>query len=316
MAESSVRLKNMNKLKYKFFAQFLMIFFASSLHFSSYAQAAKSATDVESKGFQEFKLDSKLMKRAMPYRVILPLNYEANKNEKFPVIYLLHGLTGHYNNWTDNKKIVEYAKNYNYIIVTPEGDNGWYSDSATAPNDRYESYIIQELIPEIESKFRASTNRESRAIAGLSMGGYGSLKFGLKYPDKFVLVGSFSGALRAAEWTGKELGGGWKALTDSIVGTYGEADSETRKQNDIFKILNAKTADEAKNLPFFYLDCGTEDILVLQARDFNLKLAEKKIPHEYRELPGIHDWKFWNAEVLEFLQVSERFVTSAKAKGN
>ena len=163
-----------------------MLIFASSLHFSIYAQTtSESAVVGKSKGFQELKLDSKLMKREMPYRVILPVGYEVNTSEKFPVIYLLHGLTGHFNNWTDKSKIVEYAKNYNYIIVTPEGDNGWYSDSATVENDKYESYIIQELIPEIEKKFRAQTNRESRAIAGLSMGGYGAMKFGLKYPEKF-----------------------------------------------------------------------------------------------------------------------------------
>ncbi len=294
------------------------LFIALFLQFAVHAQTdSETAVVGKSKGFQELKLDSKLMKREMPYRVILPVNYETNKSEKFSVVYLLHGLTGHFDNWTDKAKLVEYAKNYNYIIVTPEGGNGWYSDSAMIENDKYESYIVQELIPEIEKKFRANTNRESRAIAGLSMGGYGSLKFGLKYPDKFVLVGSFSGALRAAEWTEKEIGGsGWKPLIDSIKNVYGAADSETRKQNDIFKILKAKTVDEAKNLPFFYLDCGTEDMLVLQARDFNIMLGEKKIPHEYRELPGIHDWNFWDMQIQEFLKVSKKFIGAAKAKGN
>ena len=104
-------------------------------------------------------------------------------------------MTGHFNNWTDSTKIVEYAKKYNFIIVTPEGNNGWYSDSVSVPNDKYESYIIQELIPEIDKKFRTKADREHRAIAGLSMGGFGAMKFGLKYPEKFALIGSFSGAL-------------------------------------------------------------------------------------------------------------------------
>lgn len=309
----------MNNLKNKIFLQILLLTLAAaSLQFSVYAQTDSATVAVsKSKGFQELKLDSKLMKREMPYRVILPAGYEVNKSEKFPVVYLLHGLTGHYNDWTDRTKLVDYAKNYNYIIVMPEGNDGWYSDSANIPDDKYESYIMQELVPGIEKNFRALTGRENRAIAGLSMGGYGSLKFGLKYPDKFVLAGSFSGALRAAEWTEKEIGGsGWKPLIDSIKNVYGAADSETRRQNDIFKILNAKSADQIKSLPFFYLDCGTEDMLVLQARDFNLLLAEKKIPHEYRELPGVHNWVYWNSQVLEFLRVSERFIVSAKAKSN
>src|SRR5690606_11317066 len=154
------------------------------------------------------------------------------------------------------------------IIVMPEGGNGWYSDSATVESDKYESYIVLELIPEIEKKFRALSNRENRAVAGLSMGGYGALKFGLKHPDKFVLAGSFSGALRAAEWTETEVAVlGIKPLTDSIRDVFAAAGSETRRQNDLFGLLQATSADGVKNFPFFYLDCGTEDFLIRQSRD-------------------------------------------------
>ena len=257
---------------------------------------------------QELKLSSKLMAREMPYRVLLPKNYEAEKAKKFPVLFLLHGLTGHFDNWSDKAKLREYAANYNYIIVTPEGNDGWYTDSATVPNDKYESYIVQELIPEIDGKFRTLPDREHRMIAGLSMGGYGSLKFGLKYPEKFVLVGSFSGALGAASWSVKTLGNNWKALTDSIAGVYGEDDSQTRKDNDIYRIVREISPERIKVLPFIYIDCGTEDFLIQQNRDFNALLAEKKIPHEFRELPGKHDWAFWDAQVQEFLRVSQKFV--------
>lgn len=292
-----------------FLAPIWFLILALGCAVSTYSQTAVS------KGFQELKLQSKLMKREMPFRVVLPADYEANKTEKFPVVYLLHGLTGHFDNWTDKTKLVEYAKNYRYIIVTPEGNNGWYSDSANVPDDKYESYIIQELIPEIEKKFRAETTRETRAIAGLSMGGYGSLKFGAKYPQMFALVGSFSGALRAAEWTEKEIGSsGWKVLVDSIKSVYGADASETRKRNDLFKLIAAKSETDAKNLPFFYIDCGTEDFLIQSNRDFTRLLADKKIPHEFRELPGAHNWAFWDAQIQEFLKVSEKFIKSAKAK--
>ena len=286
-----------------------ILFFIFALSFSAYAQT------VVSKGFQELKLQSKLMKREMPYRVILPANYETNKTEKFPVVYLLHGLTGHFDNWTEKTGLVEYAKNYRYIIVTPEGNDGWYSDSQNIPDDKYESYIVRELIPEIEKKFRAETTRDSRAIAGLSMGGYGSLKFGVKYPDKFVLAGSFSGAVRAAEMTEEQAAmSKWQALIDSIKNVYGANGSDARKQNDLFKLVMAKTRSEVANLPFFYIDCGTEDYLVQSNREFAQLLTYNKVAHEYRELPGGHDWKFWDAQVQEFLRVSEKFVKSAKAK--
>ena len=253
---------------------------------------------------RDFKLASKLMNREMPYRVILPKSYEQAKDRRFPVIYLLHGLTGHFDNWTDKSALKTHAAAYDFIIVTPEGDNGWYTDSASVPNDKYESYIVQELIPEIDKNFRTQADRAQRTIAGLSMGGYGSLKFGLKYPDRFALVGSFSGALGAASWTDKILGGSWKALTDSIMSVYGAEGSPTRKENDIYQLVRDLTPEKAKALPYVYVDCGTEDFLIGQNRDFASLLLEKKIPHEFRQLPGKHDWPYWDAQVREFLDLA------------
>ena len=132
--------------------------------------------------FEDFKLESKLMMRQMPYRVILPKGYDPQKTTKYPVIYLLHGLTGHYNNWTENTKIMEYLKPYKFIVVNVEGNNGWYTNSGSVLNDKYENYIVEELIPEIDKSF-TKASRDYRIIAGLSMGGYGSLKFGIKYPE-------------------------------------------------------------------------------------------------------------------------------------
>ena len=295
---------------------FLIAFF--SLSFSAYAQTAQPKTALPA-NVENYKLKSKLMAREMPYRVVLPVDYKSQTSRKrYPVVYLLHGLTGHFDNWTNQSKLADYAANYGYIFVTPEGDNGWYSDSGSVPNDKYESYIVQELIPEIENNFRTIPDKNHRAIAGLSMGGYGSIKFGLKYPDKFVLVGSFSGALQAASLTEKMVATtGWKALIDSITSVYGADDSPTRKANDVFKIVREMPADNLKTLPFFYnlktlpffyISCGTEDGLIGTNREFTALISEKKIPHEFRELPGIHDWKFWDAQVSEFLRTSEKFI--------
>lgn len=292
---------------------FAILFFALSVTAFAQAPATKA---VENKtaiqtalAAQDFKLSSKLMAREMPYRVILPKNYEARKNERFPVLYLLHGLTGHFDNWADRTKLKEYAANYDYIIVTPEGDNGWYSDSASTANDKYESYIVQELIPEIDGKFRTLAMREHRAIAGLSMGGYGSLKFGLKYPEKFFVAGSFSGALGAASFTEKTAG----AIGKSIDAIFGGVDSETRNSNDIFKLVREISPEKIKALPFIYLDCGTEDFLFQNNREFVALLVEKKVPHEFRQLPGKHDWVYWDSQVQEFLRLSGKLLKNRTA---
>ena len=307
----------MNTNKFKFSSRFFWLILLLVLPFSVLAQnlppkPSKPPTPVGTQivvfKSEDFKLDSKLMAREMPYRVILPVNYKTS-NEKifYPVLYLLHGLTGHFDNWANKTKLTDYAEKYNYIIVMPEGDNGWYSDSASVPNDRYESYIIKELIPEIDKKFRTIADKKHRAIAGLSMGGYGSIKFGLKYAEMFSLVGSFSGALGAASLTEKEVGTKG-AVAESILGVFGKAMSETRQANDIFQMVKEISPDKIKSLPFIYLDCGTEDFLLNNNRDFANLLQEKKIPHEFRQLPGAHDWKFWDSQVQEFLELSEKFI--------
>ena len=251
----------------------------------------------------DFRLTSKLMGREMPYKLILPEDYSRENGAKFPVVFLLHGLTGRYNNWIEKTKLKQYSDLHNFIIVTPEGDNGWYTDSFSTPNDKYESYIVKELIPEIDKKFRTVANRENRFIAGLSMGGYGSLKFGLKYPDMFSLVGSFSGALGAASLSATNAGAFIGGGIDKI---YGPPDSETRKANDIFTLIREVTPEKLKAMPFIYQSCGTEDFLIQNNRDFLALMNEKKVPHEYREFPGGHDWKFWDDQVREFLDVAAR----------
>ncbi len=294
----------MKTIKVEFFAQILLLFFAMSLAFSVQAQKAEIENAVKVNGFQNHKLNSKLTNREMPYRVILPMSYN-NSNEKtfYPVIYLLHGLTGHFNNWTDKTKLAEYVAKYNYIIVTPEGGDGWYTDSTTVPADKYESYIIQELIPEIDKKFRTIADREHRFIAGLSMGGYGAVKFGLKYPEKFALVGSFSGALGIVALSSKST-----TTFPSIKNVFGEDENPTRKNNDIFRFVRESNSEQIKALPFIYIDCGTEDFLFHSNRDFADLLIEKKINHEFRQLPGGHTWTYWNAQVQEFLELSEKFI--------
>jgi len=245
---------------------------------------------------------SKLMGRTLPYRVILPTSYsdKSESGRRYPVIYLLHGLFGHFDNWSTKTKLSDYAGQYDFIIVTPEGGDGWYTDSSTVSGDRYESYIIQELIPEIDKNFRTLTDRNDRFIAGLSMGGDGAIKFGLKYPEKFSLVGSFSGALDAP-FRGQE----YKNLRPSVMSVFGPESSKTRTDNDIYRMVREASADAIKGLPYIYFACGTEDFLFQPNRDFDALLLEKKVPHEYRELPGTHAWDFWDAQVREFLKVAE-----------
>ncbi len=265
--------------------------------------SAQTAPAVRSNRVEERQLKSQLMAREMPYRVILPAKYSSKKFQRFPVIYLLHGLTGNYKNWVDKTDVEQFAADYDFVIVTADGNNGWYTDSFTAPNDKFESYIVKELIPEIEKEFPVLADRDHRIVAGLSMGGYGSIKFGLKYPEMFSLVGSFSGALGAASFTEKNAGPNIGKGIDMI---YGPEGSEARAANDIFKLIREASPEKVKAMPFIYQSCGTEDFLIGSNREFLALMNEKKAAHEYREHPGVHDWIFWNDQVREFLAVAAR----------
>lgn len=256
---------------------------------------------------QTISFKSNLIGTILPYIVVLPPGYEERRSgtpASYPVLYLLHGLGGGYDNWTSKTRLKEYAAQYQMIIVTPEGHDGWYTDSATVSNDKYETYVLEELIPDVEGRFRAIKQRQARAIAGLSMGGYGALKFGAKYPDKFVFAASMSGALDPAVRTETNPGFLWDFMRPSILKVFGPDDSRVRASNDLHKLFRDLPSDRISSLPYLYLDCGTEDGFLSTNRDLAAILLERKIPHEYRQLPGQHGWVYWDQQVREVLRIA------------
>ncbi len=218
---------------------------------------------------QTVQFQSQLVGKSLPYNVVLPVGYDqpAAREKRYPVVYLLHGLFGHYDNWTSKTRLADYTTAHEVIVVTPEGNNGWYTDSQLAPKEQYESYIIKELVPDVDRRFRTIANRPGRAIAGLSMGGYGAIKFGVKYPSMFAFAGSMSGAMNAASWTREEVGG-LETIWRSLQQVFGDDASQTRLSNDLPKRIRDLSNQEIAALPFIYLDCGTEDPLFPGNRSF------------------------------------------------
>ncbi|MFN2512568.1 MAG: alpha/beta hydrolase [Pyrinomonadaceae bacterium] len=153
--------------------------------------------------FEVVQLKSNLVGKVLPYGVVLPPRYGfiPSRGIRYPVLYLLHGWSGDYNSWTRQTALLQHAAEYQMIIVTPEGGNGWYTDSARVSSDQYETYVVRELIADVDSRFRTIADRRGRSIAGASMGGYGALKFGFKHPEKFSFAASMSGALDATART-------------------------------------------------------------------------------------------------------------------
>ncbi|MDQ3746984.1 MAG: esterase family protein [Acidobacteriota bacterium] len=243
---------------------------------------------------------SALAGRALPYKVVLPPGYGlfTSRATRYPVLYLLHGWSGHYDSWLANTSLARYAAEHRLIVVTPEGDNGWYTDSAVAPADKFESYFIEELIPDVDRRFRTIAARRGRGVAGCSMGGYGALKFGLKHPDRFAFAASTSGALDAASRTDEA----------SIMQTFGEAESTTRAENDLPRLAREFPAERRGLLPFIYLDCGDKDPWFAVNRDFADLLNARGMAHEYRQLPGEHVWPYWDRQLREILREAEEML--------
>ncbi|MBA2524674.1 MAG: hypothetical protein H0V18_02665 [Pyrinomonadaceae bacterium] len=106
--------------------------------------------------FEVVQFKSNLVGKVLPYGVVLPPGYFliTSRRIHYPVLYLLHGWRGDYSSWTKQTALIQYAAEYQMIVITPEGGNGWYTDSATVPSDQYEAYVVRELITDVDSRFR------------------------------------------------------------------------------------------------------------------------------------------------------------------
>ncbi|HEX7287034.1 MAG TPA: alpha/beta hydrolase-fold protein [Candidatus Angelobacter sp.] len=230
--------------------------------------------------------------RDMQYRVLLPAGYERNAL-RYPVLYLLHGAWGGFTDWTRLTHIADGTDSLPLIVVMPDAENSWYINSGVKPQDRYEDYVANDLIAEIDSKYRTVSARRARAIAGISMGGYGAVLLGLKYPGRFSFVGSFGGALAATQRDDEEM----------ISPAFGPPGSSTRAANDVLTLAQKKPARE---LPYFWLQCGTGDDNTTENRPFVAILEQRKIAHNYMESPGGHKWPVWDAQLPAMLSELSR----------
>lgn len=222
------------------------------------------------------KFTSAALGMEISYSVYLPPSY--NSGGDFPVLYLLHGFGGNYMDWPSNgmratmDQEIENGNSEEMIVIMPDGMDAFYINGYDQRNLAYEDFFINELIPEVESKYSISDVREHRGIAGLSMGGYGATYHGFKYQDMFSFTFSMSGAV--------EIGGGTASIRD---------------------IMNSKTTAQLADLPEYHMDCGQQDFLYQNNVSFSQFLTSKGVGHEFIVRPGAHDWNFWNASLFTVL---------------
>ena len=236
--------------------------------------------------------------REMSCRIYLPHDYPAT-TARYPVLYLLHGIYGTFENWDQLTRLSVYAAGMNWIIVMPDAGNSWYANSVTVPEDRFEDYIAHDLIAQIDTRYRAITERHGRAIAGLSMGGYAAMKLALRNPSRFAFAGSLSGAFDAARNLDVQVA----EFAPKLLEVFGEAGSPARSHNDLFLLLAQAPASD---LPYLYLACGEDDGFVSVNREFVADLSARHVLCEYHETPGGHDWVYWDREIKPLLDALQK----------
>ncbi|MFC2156503.1 alpha/beta hydrolase [Acidobacteriota bacterium] len=256
-------------------------------------------------------MKSDILSYSVDYCVYLPPGYESS-TRRYPVVYLLHGYSDQEWGWVQFGEIqeavdraIEKREIPPMIIVMPDGRVTWYVNDY-AGKDRYEDMFVQELIPHIDRTFLTRSEREFRAISGLSMGGYGSLTLSMRYPDLFSSCAAFS----AAVW---EFG----TLVDSksydrmLKPIFGPIVDDKIPDHFIIKDpLNIAQTTDVKSLKRvrYYIDCGDDDFLIAGNCALHLALMKREVPHEFRVRDGGHSWIYWRTGIIDGLRfISERF---------
>jgi S-formylglutathione hydrolase FrmB len=173
----------------------------------------------------------------------------------------------------------------------PEGNDSYYTNAADRSQDRYEDYIVNDLIAHVEQQLPAAAGRANRAIVGVSMGGFGAVKLALKRPDLFAFVGGISPAVdvpsrpfsikRPLQWR----------YHRSIFGPWG---GRVQQENDPFVL--ARSADPGK-IPYIFLTCSDQEGLLPANRKLAAILTELHVQHEFHVVRGGHDWTQWDKQL-------------------
>jgi S-formylglutathione hydrolase FrmB len=226
--------------------------------------------------------------RDMTYRVYRPADVPAGR--KLPVVYLLHGGGGGYKDWSNYSDVGAYAAR-GYVLVMPEGESSYWVNAAGAPKDRFGDYFTSDVIHDVEQRFAARPDRSGRAVVGISMGGYASVRFALTQPGLFAFAGAISPAVHIPS-----LPFSWRRFWQSVRlrRVFGSDRSATRRAADPFEM--EKTADPART-PYLYVTAGEKDPMLGQIQRFAGMLARGRFASEFHTKPGGHDWGEWDAQV-------------------
>ena len=247
---------------------------------------------------------SQAMKGFRSFSAVLPIDlppvggpprYEGGP---WPTLYLLHGYSGSRNDWLRNSRIETLAAQYRVAVIMPDGDNRFWLDNPVT-GENCGTMVGEELVQITRGMFNLSGRREDTAIGGLSMGGFGAIRNGLRYADTFGSIMAFSSALITEEFADG------KVATADVMGipsgyythVFGPAESFRGSERD--PVFLAKNSLKNGNAPRLFLACGTEDFLFVNNQAYHDALLGMQYGHVWFTAPGIHDFVFWNQAVSD-----------------
>jgi len=252
--------------------------------------------------FIQMNLLSKSLMRTVPVNVILPVDkmvfprMPKRKEQPYKTLYLLHGVLGNCTDWVCGTRIQCYAEENDLAVVMPSGDNAFYVDQPAA-NNFYGKFVGEELVDLTRRMFPLSRKREDTFIGGLSMGGYGAIRNGLKYSDTFGYIVSLSGALHLEEMASRTKDSGFFIETRSYAQACFGNLSELLNSDMNPKQLVKEMKRNGKCLPKIYMACGDADSLLEVNKDMAAFLEDQGADITFEIGPGGHEWDFWDAYI-------------------
>ena len=242
---------------------------------------------------------SNALREAVSMDVLLPdfpCYPDAPAPRKYPVLYLLHGLSDDQTIWQRRTRIESYVAGRDLIVVMPTTHRAWYTN--TVSGLKYFDFIAREVPAFCRANFPVAEGRENTFVAGLSMGGAGCMKIGLARPENYAAIGCLSaGAINRRR--DEEMTPERRARNEML---YGDRDL-TGTEEDVFGNAE-RILSEGKPVPRIYHACGSEDFLLpsaLETRDFFSKIPGNPFDYTFEQDPGAHTWEFWDEHIQRFL---------------
>lgn len=260
---------------------------------------------------ESLKTRSKVLGQEVKYSIYLPSDYETS-TRRYPVLYLLHGYSDDETGWSQfgeahliAERLLQGGQIPPMILVMPDAGVTWYINNANG-KVKYEDFFIKEFIPHIDEQYRTRPSKEYRAVAGLSMGGYGALIYAIKYPELFAAAAPLSAAIRTDEEMKTSPDEAYHRFFGHIYGDNLKGEDRLSAhwyQYSVLKLVETTPTEHLRKVRY-YIDCGDDDYLIKGNMVLHAAFMELKIPHEFRVRDGAHNWTYWRSalpDVLKFV---------------